>query len=87
MKALLIGGTGTISAAIVRKLIREGKWEVWLLNRGNRPEAVPEGAHVIRADISDEADVLEKLGDMAFSGCRALTAFRRPARKFLRRVP
>ncbi len=65
-KALFIGGTGTISAAIVRKLIREGKWEVWLLNRGNRPEAVPEGAHVIRADISDEADVLEKLGDMTF---------------------
>ena len=65
-KALFIGGTGTISAAIVRKLIRDGEWEVWLLNRGNRPDAVPEGAHVLKADISDEAAVLEKLGDMTF---------------------
>ena len=46
-KALFIGGTGTISAAIVRRLVNELGWEVWLLNRGNRPEAVPEGAQVI----------------------------------------
>ena len=66
MKALFIGGTGTISAAIVRKLIRDGGWEVWLLNRGNRPAAVPEGVHSIVADINNEADVLAKLGDMTF---------------------
>ena len=41
-------------------------WEVWLLNRGNRPEAVPEGARSIVADINDEAAVLEKLGDETF---------------------
>ena len=66
MKALFIGGTGTISAAIVRRLVNELGWEVWLLNRGNRPGAVPEGAHTIIADIGDEADVLRKLGDMTF---------------------
>ena len=66
MKALFIGGTGTISAAIVRRLIREGNWEVWLLNRGNRPEAVPEGARVIVADIRDEEGVRAKLGDLRF---------------------
>ena len=66
MKALFIGGTGTISAAIVRRLVNELGWDVWLLNRGNRPEAVPEGAHSIVADINDEAAVLEKLGDMTF---------------------
>jgi len=66
MRALFIGGTGTISAAIVRRLINEPNWEVFLINRGNRPEAVPEGAHVIIADINDEAAVLEKLGDMTF---------------------
>ena len=65
-KALFIGGTGTISAAIVRRLVNELGWQVWLLNRGNRPDAVPEGAHSIVADINDEADVLEKLGDMTF---------------------
>ena len=66
MKALFIGGTGTISAAIVRRLVKEPGWQVWLLNRGNRPEAVPEGAHVIVADINDEAGVTAKLGDMTF---------------------
>ncbi len=66
MKALFIGGTGTISAAIVRRLVNELGWEVWLLNRGNRPEAVPEGAHTIVADMNDEADVARKLGDSTF---------------------
>ena len=66
MRALFIGGTGTISAAIVRRLINELNWEVWLINRGNRPDAVPEGAHVIVADINDESRVLEALGDMTF---------------------
>ena len=66
MKALFIGGTGTISAAIVRRLVNELGWEVWLLNRGNRPEAVPDGARTIVADMNDEADVARKLGDSTF---------------------
>ena len=65
-KALFIGGTGTISAAIVRRLVNELGWQVWLLNRGNRPDAVPEGAHSIVADINDETAVLNKLDDMTF---------------------
>ncbi len=65
MKALLIGGTGTISMAITKKLVKEGH-EVWLLNRGNRADALPEGVNVIVADISDEAATKEKLGDMTF---------------------
>ena len=65
-KALFIGGTGTISAAIVRRLVNELGWEVWLLNRGNRPEAVPDGARTIVADMNDEADVARKLGDSTF---------------------
>lgn len=66
MKALFIGGTGTISAAITRRLVNEMGWDVWLLNRGNRLDAIPAGAHSIVADINDEAQVLEKLGDMTF---------------------
>ncbi len=66
MRALFIGGTGTISAAIVRRLINELGWEVWLINRGNRSHAVPQGVHQITADINDEADVLAKLGNMTF---------------------
>ena len=42
MKALFIGGTGTISMAIVRRLAADPDWEVWLLNRGSRSDADPE---------------------------------------------
>lgn len=56
MKALLIGGTGTISMAITRRLVELG-WEVHLLNRGTRKSETPEGVHWIQADISDEATV------------------------------
>ena len=66
MKALFIGGTGTISAAVVDRLVRELHWDVWLLNRGNRAGVVPEGAHSIIADMNDEADVAEKIRDMTF---------------------
>ena len=66
MKALFIGGTGTISMGIVRKLAEDKLWEVWLLNRGNRSGDVPEGIHTITADINDEAKVLDAIGDMHF---------------------
>ena len=49
---------------------------MWLLNRGNRPEAVPAGAHQIVADIRDEAAVLEKLGDMTFDAVCEFIGFR-----------
>ncbi len=42
MKALFIGGTGTISMAIVRRLAADPDWEVWLLNRGSRSDEDPE---------------------------------------------
>lgn len=66
MKALFIGGTGTISTAIVKKLAENPAWEVWLLNRGNRKDVVPESVHQIVADVYDEEDVREKIGDMNF---------------------
>ncbi|MBR7039486.1 MAG: SDR family oxidoreductase [Oscillospiraceae bacterium] len=63
MRALIIGGTGTISSAVVRLLL-ERKWEVYVLNRGTWP--LPEGAVPLVADINDEARVAELLGDMQF---------------------
>lgn len=63
MKALIIGGTGIISSAIVRLLI-ERKWEVYVLNRGTKK--LPDGAIQITADINDEEAVKEKLGNMHF---------------------
>lgn len=65
MKALLIGGTGTISMAITEKLAATD-WEVYLLNRGNRMDLLPENVKVIKGDISDEAAVTELLQGMEF---------------------
>ncbi|MBR1798089.1 MAG: NAD-dependent epimerase/dehydratase family protein [Clostridiales bacterium] len=66
MRALFIGGTGTISTAIVRRLVEELNWEVWLINRGNRTSVLPEGVHQIIADINDEELVKEKLEGLFF---------------------
>ena len=60
-KALFIGGTGTISTGITRQLARSEEWELTLLNRGTRSEAVPDGVKVILADITDEVAVAAKL--------------------------
>ena len=66
MKALFIGGTGTISMAITRLLAGMPEWELYLLNRGNRRYDLPEGIKTIEADINDEALVDEKISNMRF---------------------
>ena len=60
MKALLIGGTGTISSGISRKLCELG-WELYLLNRGTRNDRVCPGAKVLTGDINMEEDQVAKL--------------------------
>ena len=77
MKALFIGGTGTISMAIVRQLACNPQWEVWVLNRGNRNECLPEGVHSIIADIHNEAETAEKLKGMTFDAVCEFIGFRR----------
>lgn len=66
MKALFIGGTGTISMAIVNQLAKDASWELTLLNRGNRKDCVPENVRQIVADINDEAKVQSLLKDEMF---------------------
>ena len=66
MKALFIGGTGTISMAIIRRLAEKTDWEVTLLNRGTRAADIPAGVKTITADISDEAAVAKKLEGQFF---------------------
>lgn len=65
MKALFIGGTGTISTAISKKLLAEG-WDLYLLNRGTRNNVLPAGAHELTVDVNDEAAVAEKIKDLSF---------------------
>lgn len=65
-KVLFIGGTGTISKAIVDKLVKEESWEIFLLNRGNRKTEWGNSVKQITVDINDEAKVKEKLGELTF---------------------
>lgn len=74
MKALFIGGTGTISTAISEKLLNEGH-ELWLINRGNNNDCLPKGANTIIADINDEALIAEKIADMNFDVVADFIAF------------
>ncbi len=65
MRILFIGGTGTISEAITRKLAERGE-ELYLLNRGNNNEELPETVKLICCDISNEAEAVRALEGMEF---------------------
>ena len=65
MKILFIGGTGIISAAISRLLVQQGH-QLYLLNRGQRNNSIPEGAVSLISDISDEKNVIELIKDLDF---------------------
>jgi len=74
MKALLIGGTGTISSAISKLLLEKG-CELYLVNRGTRNEALPAGANIIKADINDEENVARLIAEMSFDVVADFIAF------------
>ena len=59
MRVLFIGGTGNISASVSRLCVERGI-ELHLLNRGHRDVAIP-GAHVIRVDITNLAEMRSSL--------------------------
>ena len=66
MKALFIGGTGTISMAISQQLAQLPEWELFVINRGNNNDSLPANVHQIQADINDEKKVEELLVDLNF---------------------
>ncbi len=74
MKILLIGGTGTISTAISKKLIKE-KHELYLLNRCQNKITLPDGYQSICADINNEEDVAQKILGMTFDCVADFIAF------------
>ena len=75
MKILFIGGTGIISAAISRFLIERGD-ELYLINRGNRNNTIPQGAISLTADINKEEEkVAELIKDLDFDAVADFIAF------------
>ncbi|HEY9062888.1 MAG TPA: SDR family oxidoreductase [Pseudobacteroides sp.] len=65
MKVLFIGGTGIISEAVSKLAIQKGM-DLYLLNRGNRPLYLPQGAKVINSDIRDKGTIKEVLKSHSF---------------------
>ena len=79
MKALFIGGTGTISMAISRLLLEQGH-TLYLLNRGNRNSGLisdnTKGKLIeLTADINDEATVADLIKDLSFDVVADFIAF------------
>lgn len=66
MKALFIGGTGTISTGITRRLAETEGWELYLINRGHRNDILPMNVKTIVVDINDEEEVKKRLEGMTF---------------------
>lgn len=75
MRALFIGGTGTISAAITRQLAERQDCELYVLNRGTRNENLPASVKTLEADINDEARVAELIRDLSFDVVADFIAF------------
>jgi nucleoside-diphosphate-sugar epimerase len=74
MKVLFIGGTGLISSACTRLAVEQGI-ELFLLNRGNRPERVA-GATSLVADIRDPDAMARALAGHRFDAVVNWIAFR-----------
>lgn len=73
MRVLLTGGTGTISRAVVSRVLAEGH-DLTVLNRGNR-EPLPAGVEHLTGDVRDEASLRSALGDREFDSVVQFLAF------------
>lgn len=64
---LMIGGTGTISSAITRKIAADPSWQLYLLNRGrHKMEDLPENVILLKGDITNEEETAKLLEGLTF---------------------
>ena len=75
MKVLFIGGTGIISMAITKLLAANKKFELYLLNRGNRNTDLPSNVKIIQGDINNDKDLEAKFKDLTFDAVCNFIAF------------
>ena len=75
MRVLSIGGTGNISAACTDEALRKG-FEVFHLNRGNKPDKEKPGVKVLKADIRDSHAAKAAIGRLRFDSVVQFLAFR-----------
>jgi len=65
MKVLLIGGTGVLSTDIMRLSLDKGH-QVYILNRGNRKQLVPNEVICLKADINKSNEVIHAIDPFKF---------------------
>lgn len=75
MRVLFVGGTGNISAACTARASLKG-FEVFHLNRGNRPERELPGVKTLKADIRNPEAARAAIGGLAFDSVVQFLAFR-----------
>jgi len=73
VRALLIGGTGNISASCARLCVERGM-EVFLLNRGQREVKIA-GARTLVADAKDPAQLASAVGTLQFDAVADFVAY------------
>src|SRR5260370_38936498 len=73
---LYVGGTGTISAACVRRSVAAGI-TVYVLNRGRNAthRSLPESVIRLQAAISDQPSVLQAIGALKFAAAVNLLSY------------
>jgi nucleoside-diphosphate-sugar epimerase len=75
LKILFIGGTGTISTAISKQLIKENE-DLYILNRGTRNTVLgTNGVTYLTCDINDEEEVTKLIKDLTFDVVADFIAF------------
>jgi nucleoside-diphosphate-sugar epimerase len=75
MRILFVGGTGNISSACTRRALSKG-FEVFHLNRGNRPEKSAPGVVTLTADIRNPEAVKTALTGLRFDSVVQFLAYR-----------
>lgn len=61
-KVLLIGGTGTLSSAVLKRAIHEG-YSMTIMNRGTNDKNVPKNVDVIIADFFNSKELKDNFKD------------------------
>lgn len=78
LKVLVLGGTGVISSAVVRRAVEVGH-EVTVLNRGRSqvaaPHTPPDGVRTLQADLRDQSAVRSAVGGEEFDVVASFFSF------------
>ncbi len=76
LSVLYLGGTGTISAACVRRSVAAGM-SVYVLNRGQnvKHRSLPESVTWLQADVGDAESVRKALGEEEFGAVADFLSF------------